>query len=116
MCQENVANVDTTMDVCGRAWGMFGMRVHGKHNMNTFMVKQRLDNLRRKSSAQRSGNSRVSVHLCNDSASNIEGSAIALRIRTGLEGLERHDASLYLPGVDWELLPHHGQPSRVHFL
>jgi hypothetical protein len=31
--------------------------------------------LRRKSSAQRSGNSRVSVHLCNDSASNIEGSA-----------------------------------------
>ena len=37
--------------------------------------KQHLDNLRRKSSAQRSGNSRVSVHLCNDSASNIEGSA-----------------------------------------
>ena len=37
--------------------------------------QQHLDNLRRKSSAQRSGNSRVSVHLCNDSASNIEGSA-----------------------------------------
>ena len=38
--------------------------------------KQHLDNLRRKSSAQRIGNSRVSVHLGNDSASNIEGSAL----------------------------------------
>src|SRR5436190_21543813 len=43
--------------------------------------KQHLDNLRRKSSAQRSGNGRVSVHLYNDSASNIEGSAYTLLTR-----------------------------------
>src|SRR5215472_18429989 len=82
----------------------------------TFVDEQRLDNLRRKSSAQRDGNSRVSVRLCNDSASNIAGSAIVLRIRTTPMSLERHDASLHLPEASWELLPHRGQPSGVHSL
>ena len=44
-------------------------------------IQQHLDNVRRKSSAQRSVNSRVSVHLCNDSASNIASSAIRVHVR-----------------------------------
>ena len=48
------------------------------------MNKQHLDNSRRKSLAQRSGNSRVSVHLCNDAASNIAGSAYDMYKDLGL--------------------------------
>src|SRR5437667_12258352 len=57
--------------------------------------EQHLDNLRRKSSAQRSGNSRVSVHLCNDSASNIEGSANGL---DGVDGLSTAVGQVLLDG------------------
>src|SRR5262245_18934419 len=82
----------------------------------TFVDEQRLDNLRRKSSAQRNGISRASMRPCNDSASNVEGSAIVLRIRTTPMSLERHHASLHLPEAGGELLPHRGQPSGVHSL